>query len=146
MAKVDKKLIHTVLDAVAAAKTREEKIKILQENNSVSLRAILKGGFDVSLHLALPEGVPPYTPLDEKNERMYSLEKYRSSWPRFVKREDGINNVKNERQFIRILETIHPKDAELVLIMKDHKMKGLYKGLTSALVNKAFPGLIKEDQ
>ena len=145
MAKIDKKLIHTVLDAVAEAKTREDKIKILQDYNSVSLRAILKGGFDVSLQLALPEGVPPYKPLDAKSERMYNLEKYREWWPRFVKRQDGIQNVKNERQFIRILETIHPKDAELVLIMKDHKLKGMYKGLTSALVNKAFPGLVKED-
>jgi mRNA-degrading endonuclease YafQ of YafQ-DinJ toxin-antitoxin module len=145
MAKIDKKLIHTVLEGVAEAKTREDKIKILQDYNSVSLRAILKGGFDVSLQLALPEGKPPYKPLDEKSERMYNLEKYREWWPRFVKRQDGIQNVKNERQFIRILETIHPKDAELVLIMKDHKLKGMYKGLTSALVNKAFPGLVKED-
>lgn len=144
MAKIDKRLIHQVLDAVAEAKTREEKIKILQDNNSVSLRAILKGGFDTSLELALPEGVPPYKP-NEDDRRMAYLEKYRSYWPRFVKREDGIQAVKNERMFIRILETIHAKDAELVIVMKDHKLKGMYKGLTSALVNKAFPGLVKED-
>lgn len=144
MTKIDKRLIHQVLDAVATAKGREEKIKVLQDNNSISLRAILKGGFDSSLDLALPDGIPPYT-ANEDDRRMAYLEKYRSYWPRFVKREDGLNAVKNERMFIRILETIHAKDAELVLVMKDHKLKGMYKGLTSALVNKAFPGLIKGD-
>ena len=45
--------------------------------------------------------------------------------------------------FIRILETIDPEDANLLIICKDKDLAGKFKGLTKKLVSEAFPGLIK---
>jgi len=42
--------------------------------------------------------------------------------------------------FIDMLEGIHPKDAELLILMKDKK--SLAKGITKKLVEEAFPKLI----
>ena len=50
-------------------------------------------------------------------------------------------NVKKEKIFITLLETIHPKDAEVLVAMKDKKLKTIYKGLTLATVKKAYPNL-----
>ena len=145
--KTDKKLIYTVLEAVAKAKTKDEKIKILKDNESMALKAILKGGLDKSLNFTLPPGAPPYSPLgsDEPSlRRAVPLERYTHLFPQFVRDLKGLDKVKAEGIFLKVLQTIHPKDAELVLLMKDCALKGKYKGLTLILVKAAFPDLIKE--
>ena len=53
-----------------------------------------------------------------------------------------MNQVKRESLFISLLETIHPKDAELFLEAKDKNLK--YKGITKKLVMDAFPNLIRK--
>jgi hypothetical protein len=44
--------------------------------------------------------------------------------------------------FLQILETIHPKDADMILAMKDKKLETLYPGITRDLVKQTWPGLI----
>jgi hypothetical protein len=41
-----------------------------------------------------------------------------------------------------MLEVIHPRDAELVVAVKDKKLTGKYRGLTKKLVQETFPTLI----
>ena len=45
--------------------------------------------------------------------------------------------------FIRLLESIDPEDAKLIILCKDKEFAGKYKGLTKKLVSDTFPGLIK---
>ena len=44
--------------------------------------------------------------------------------------------------FIEMLEAVHPKDAEILLCMKDKKQ--LVKGLTKKLIQEVFPNLIQK--
>ena len=44
--------------------------------------------------------------------------------------------------FIRLLESIHPKDAKIVLAMVAKKLP--VKGLTKTMVKEAFPNLIRK--
>jgi hypothetical protein len=44
--------------------------------------------------------------------------------------------------FLQILEGIHPKDADLLIAMKDKELAGRYKGVTKALVQEVWPNLI----
>jgi hypothetical protein len=44
--------------------------------------------------------------------------------------------------FISLLESLYPKDAELLIAVKDKKVEGL----TLDTVNTAFPGLIPNEQ
>ena len=62
----------------------------------------------------------------------------------FVKGRQGdtMPKVKREKIFLDMVETIHPKDAELVCAMINKKLK--VKGITKKLVQEAYPGLIKK--
>ena len=50
--------------------------------------------------------------------------------------------MNKEKIFLGVLESIHPKDAELLLYVKDRKYTKKYSRTIVTLVNKAFPGLI----
>ena len=54
----------------------------------------------------------------------------------------NVDKIKKETIFIRLLETCHPKDSEIIIAMKDKKLNELYKGITEATVRKAFPNLL----
>jgi len=59
-----KLLMNEVLQKISNAKTKAQKIKLLQEYNSPALRQILIANFDESIISMLPSGEVPY----EKNE------------------------------------------------------------------------------
>ena len=48
--------------------------------------------------------------------------------------------VKREKMFLDILETVHPRDADLLVGMINKDMP--IKGITKKLVKEAFPDLI----
>ena len=54
-----------IVKEVKEAKSVNEKIKILQANDSRELRGIFELAYDNRLKWALPEGTPPYKPLDK---------------------------------------------------------------------------------
>ena len=54
-----------IIQTVKEAKSVNEKIKILQANDSRELRGIFELAYDNRLKWALPEGTPPYKPLDK---------------------------------------------------------------------------------
>ena len=60
--------VHEIIEKASAAKTKAEKIKILQEHqNNWALKDVLRGTFDDSVQWLLPEGKPPYEPADESS-------------------------------------------------------------------------------
>ena len=58
-----KLLINEVLQKVSNAKTKKEKIKLLQQFNTQALRSVLIVNFDESIISLLPEGPVPYLSL-----------------------------------------------------------------------------------
>lgn len=135
--------IHEMLVRVGEKKTREEKINELREYNSLALRDVLKGAYDDSIQFLLPSGAPPYKEASEEsppNRLSRSTKQFRY----FVVGGPGENmpQTRVETMFIRLLESVHPDDAKLIIAMKDKKVAGLYKGVTKKLVSEAFPGLI----
>jgi hypothetical protein len=144
--------IHEVLELAAAAKTKEEKIKILKEHETIALKSILRGAMDSLIVFTLPEGTPPYNA--EHTPDGYSkssIHRQAKKFTYFVKggRGDGLPSVRREKMFIEVLESVHPKDAEVLILMKDKKLiyknnTAHYKGITKKLVQEAFPNLIKD--
>lgn len=138
-------MVHEVLDKVAQAPTRKEKIELLQRYNTLGLRDILKGSFDDSISFILPPGRPPFEEDDAPaGYTISSLQNQTKKLRYMCKGGPGetLPAVRRERMFIEILESIHPGEAELVILMKDKKLTGKYKGLTKKLVSEAFPKLI----
>ena len=136
-------LLFEVFEKISKASTKKEKIELLKKYNSSALLNILKGTFDDSIEWLLPDGSPPYTPAEAHNAASNLMRKY-DQFKYFVKGGSGNNllPIKRETMFIGMLETIHPKDAEIVINMI--KRISPAKGITKALVKEVFPDLIKK--
>jgi hypothetical protein len=134
--------LHEVIKKAAEAKTREEKIQILRQYESWPLKDLLRGTYDDSIQWILPPGTPPYEPADPQRHPS-SFVKQNQNLKYFAKGGPGEKLVplKRETMFIRMIESIHPDDALLVLSMVNKKP---IKGITKKLVEEAFPDLIKK--
>lgn len=134
--------VFEILEKVENAKTKQEKISVLQSNDIMPLLDVLRGTFDESIQWNLPGGTPPYTPNNPESSPT-TLLKQHLKFKYFVKgfREStSLNTIKRERMFIDILESIHPRDAEILVSMINKKSP--VKSLTKQLVKEAFPKLI----
>ena len=133
-------LLSEVLQKVSNAKTKAEKIKLLQKFNSQALRTCLIWNFDDSIYSAVPEGEVPYTPNDAPvgtdHTRLWN--EYKGLY-RFVKGgADKLTRTRRENLFIQLLENLHPDEAEIVALIKDGGLQSKYR-VTRAVVEEAFP-------
>lgn len=129
-----------IVNTACGLKTKEEKVKFLQDNNSRPLRDILKLMYDKSLKFNIPNSAPPYTP-SEMPDSHGMLYREARKLTYFVEGFDGdnIHPIRREALFIQMLEAVDPDDAKLLISMI--KQKPL-KGLTAATLNEAFPNLV----
>lgn len=144
MALTHKMQVFEILDNAVKAKNRDERIKVLQENKIMPILDILRGTFDEAIQWNLPEGTPPYTP-NEESSPPSTLLKQHLNFKYFVsglRESNSLSKVKREKMFIDLLESVHPRDAELVISMINKKSPHRY--LTKKLIEDAFPGLIRE--
>lgn len=133
--------VHEVFEKFEKAKTKADKVKVLKENESYALRDVIRGSMDSRIEWLLPKGEVPYTPCEAHNAPSTLLRK-NVDFKYCVKGGPGTNMpaMKREKIFLGIVETIHPKDAELVCAMINKKLP--VKGLTPKIVEEAFPGLL----
>lgn len=140
-----RKEIYEILQQVSTAKNKAERVKILKANAETwPLLDVLRGTFDDTVQWNLPDGTPPYTPAEESSVPT-SLNKEHMKFKYFVKglRESNqLHKLRRERMFIDMLETVHPRDAEVLVSMINKKSP--VKGLTKKLVQEALPELIQD--
>ena len=136
------KSVYEVIEEARKKRSKDEKVKVLRENESWALKDILKGTFDDSIKWNLPAGTPPYN-ATAPHSAPGNLLRENKKFAYFVKggKGDKLMKAKREQIFIGLLETVEPKDAELVVGMINKKMP--VTGITKATVQEAFPGLIK---
>jgi len=133
-------LFSEVLDRVHKAKTKDQKVKILRENNTDALRMVLKAGFDPKIEWVIPDGEVPYTPNEspEGTEHTVLAMEAKKLW-HFIKGADiKTKQHQKESMFFQLLEGLHQNEAKLVIAAKDKKLHQLYKGLSSNVVREAF--------
>tara|TARA_B100000029_G_C17349057_1_gene878146 strand:+ start:246 stop:680 length:435 start_codon:yes stop_codon:yes gene_type:complete len=135
-----KLLISEVLQKVHSAKTKAQKVKILQDNNTNALRSILIANFDESIVSMLPEGTVPY----EKNDAPVGTEhtlleqEYRKLYLFFKGGSSSLKQSQRENLFIQMLEGLSEEEAELLILVKDKALNKKYR-VTRACVESAFP-------
>ena len=124
-----KKGIGEIIKEVKDAKSVGEKIRILQREDCRELRGILELTYDNRLTWALPEGNPPYKPLDKSfdNQGMFYSEMRRMYV--FLEGKANLSNARREQLFIEILEQLDPDDSKLLLEAKSRKIKGVSKNI-----------------
>jgi hypothetical protein len=136
-----KLLISEVLQKVHSAKTKAQKVKILQDNNTNALRSVLIANFDETVQSLLPEGDVPF----EKNDAPLGTEhtvleqEYRKLYL-FFKGGSSIKQSQRENLFIQMLEGLSIEEAELLILVKDKALNKKYR-VTRACVETAFPSI-----
>ena len=134
--------LPTIFKEIASKSKKDEKKEVLLKYaNNGAFREILKYAFDPNIKFLLPPGNPPYNSIvDESDNPTYLYGLIRKLYL-FV--EGGNPNLKSSRReylFIELLESLHPSEADLLLQVKDKKIK--CRGLTYNLVKETFPNLI----
>jgi len=136
------KYVFEVLE-LASKGSKQNKIKVLQENETWALKDVLKGTFDKNIEWNLPKGDVPYIASEEHNHPA-SLHRENVNFKYFVKgfkAGDSLPAFKREKIFLGIVESVHPQDAIAVINMIN---KIPPEGITKNIVEEAFPGLLSE--
>ena len=131
----------------AARKTKNvtqkvEALQALPEATKQHLHGVFQLAYNPHISWLLPPGTPPYRPLDPDTDSEGRLISELKNFSYFIA-NDGkpvqpdAQQMRREQLFIRILESVEPEDAELVIQMKDREIKGVSKNV----VAKAFPEL-----
>ena len=135
-----KLLINEVLQKVSNAKTKPQKVKLLQQYNTNALRSVLIANFDESIVSLLPPGDVPYVPNDapEGTEHTVLEKEYRKLYLFFKGGSSTLKQSKREELFIQMLEGLSEGEAEVLVLVKDKKLGKRWK-ITRACVEQAFP-------
>ena len=151
----EKTLISEVIQRVSNAKTKNEKVEILQAYKTPALTKVLLCNFASNVSFMFPEGKTPFTQLDVPkglNHQMLMTE--HRLLDKFIKKtingityygcsgqtRPSIQQLKKEALWIQLLEALHPEEAEVLDLIKDKKLTSRYK-ITKQNVIEAFPEL-----
>ena len=119
-----------------------EALQALPEATRNHLHGVFMLTYNPKISWLLPPGTPPYKPLDPDTDQEGRLISELKNFSYFIANEGkpvqpDAKQLRREQLFVRILESIEPDDAELVIQMKDREIKGVSKNV----VKKAFPEL-----
>lgn len=157
-----------ILELVSKQRSSIKKVEVLQKYRNDGLVAILIWNFDDTAISLLPEGDVPYSRVEEQSafndtlsasveklnkvEGLSNADEYirnratsiRNEWENFYNYLQGGNssltNLRRETMFIQMLEGLHPKEAEIMVLVKDKKLQDKYK-LTKSIIADAYPDI-----
>ena len=132
--------VAEILEKTSGMTSRSDRIRMLQENNSVALQTVLRGAFDPTVKWLLPEGDPPYKPNDLVDQEHIFYHECRKMYLFVEGGNPDLKQLRREALFVQLLETVDAKDAKLLLAIKDKHLP--YPGVTPDIIKEAFPGLL----
>jgi len=118
--------IYEILDAVEAAKTREDKMKVLADNDCLALRDIMQINFDSNLTIHVSKKLQ-WQPNMEATKSLRDVTKYLAPLSK-----GDVEQNRADKSFVSLLEAIHPMDAQILMDAIKGKLK--VKGLTEKLI------------
>ena len=134
--------IPLIFEEVAAANSFGARGKVLSENESNPLKDLLRYAFHPDIKFALPTGEPPYKTIGSPDEYnpTYLYPNIKKFYLYIEGGHDGLTQLRREQLFVLMLESLHPKEAAVVIQVKDKKLN--YRGLTYKLVKTTFPEIL----
>lgn len=160
--------VFEILELASKQRSNAKKVEVLKTYEHNSVKAILIWNFDESVVSLLPEGEVPYG--DLKDQNVYSgtlsenlakeslggesatkqdlmgtgrtsLRKEYENLYHYVKGgNDSLSSIRREMMFINLLQGLHPKEAELICLVKDKKMSTKYN-VSFSVVQEAYPDI-----
>ena len=158
--------VHEVLELASSQRANARKVEALKKYEEDAVKVILKWNFDDNIVSAVPEGEVPYG--EEEDQLVYtgSLSEniakeaaggdsataqdmdgrgrttLRREWKNlyhYVKGgNDGLTRTRREMMFINLLRGLHPKEAEIIVLVKDGRLEEKYK-ISKQNVMDAYP-------
>ena len=131
-----------ILELVDDATSKAKKVELLREYETPALKSIFIWNFDPSVVSLIPEGEVPYNPNEVPVGTDHtSLRREYKQLYHFVKGgNDQLSSLRRESMFIQILEGLHPKEAEILVLIKDGQLNKKYK-VTRDAVEEAYPDI-----
>ena len=134
--------IPLIFEEVAAANSFGARKKVLLEHESNPLKDLLRYAFHPDIKFALPTGEPPYKTIGSPDEYnpTYLYPNIKKFYLYIEGGHEGLTQLRREQLFVTMLESLHPKEAAVVIQVKDKKLN--YRGLTYKLVKTTFPEIL----
>ena len=160
--------IHEVLSLADAQNSNAKKVEVLKNYEHDCLKVLFVWNFDSSVISLLPPGEVPYgesnaqttfagslseniareaqggesaTGQDLDGRGKTSLRKEYQNLYHYVKGgNDSLRPTRREMMFINLLEGLHPREAEILILTKDQKLGDKYK-ITLDVVKEAYPDI-----
>jgi len=157
-----------ILELASKQRSSSKKVEVLKTYEHDSLKAIFIWNFDDTVISLLPEGEVPYGDVNQQNVYSGSLSENLSKESRggesatgqdldgrgktSLRREfqnlyhyvrggnDSLTSIRREMMFINLLQGLHPKEAEIVVLTKDKKLTDKYK-VNFEVVKEAYPDI-----
>ena len=158
--------VFEILELVSKQRTNAKKIEVLKTYEHDSLKAVFIWNFDDSVISLLPEGDVPYA--DTKDQNVYSgtlsqnlsreasggesatgqdldgrgrtslRREYQNLYHYIKGGNNTLSTIRREMMFINLLQGLHPKESEVLILVKDKKLTDKYK-ITHEIVKEAYP-------
>ena len=158
--------VYEIFELVSKQRSKAKKIEVLKKYEHISLKCIFIWNFDESVISLLPEGDVPYGDADDQSifsgslsdnitkeakggesatgqdldgRGKTSLRREYQNLYHFVKGgNDSLTSIRRETMFINMLRGLHPKEAEVLILVKDKRLSDKYK-ITLDIVKEAYP-------
>lgn len=158
--------VYEIFELVSKQRSKAKKIEVLKKYEHISLKCIFIWNFDESVISLLPEGDVPYGDADDQSifsgslsdnitkeakggesatgqdldgRGKTSLRREYQNLYHFVKGgNDSLTSIRRETMFINMLRGLHPKEAEVLILIKDKRLTDKYK-ITLDLVKESYP-------
>ena len=134
--------MNEILELVSEQKTDAKKVSILKEYECDVIKSLFIWNFDDSVISLLPVGNVPYKPNENPLGTDHSsLRREQRSLYNFVKGgNDQLSTIRRETIFIQMLEGLHPKEADIVIAVKDKNLEDMYD-VPFEVVEEAYPDI-----
>jgi len=134
--------MNEILDLIHEQETEEDKIKVLKQYETDALKSLLIWNYDDTIVSLLPEGEVPYRPNENPLGTDHSsLRRDYKNLYNFVKGgNDSLSKIRRETIFIQILESLHPLESDILVLVKDKNLENKYD-ISFDVVQKAYPDI-----
>ena len=158
--------VFEILDAASSQRSKAKKVEALRKYEHPSVKMIFVWNFDESVISLLPPGPVPYgetnaqttfagtlsdnlikeaqggesaTGQDLDGRGKTSLRREYQNLYHYVKGgNDKLTTTRREMMFINLLEGLHPRESEILILTKDKKLTDKYK-IPLDVVKEAYP-------
>jgi hypothetical protein len=158
--------VFEILELASKQRSNAKKVEVLKTYEHDSLKTIFIWNYDESVISLLPEGPVPYSDLKDQNVYSGNLSdnlsrealggesatgqdldgrgktslrrEYQNLYHYVRGGNNSLTTIRREMMFINLLQGLHPREAEVLILTKDKKLTDKYK-ISFENVKEAYP-------